>query len=201
MPEQSLVLKVTRLPNPKPDFVQKGHSITEAELREKPEKWWSGRRCEVKFDGIRAVFGNSQFISYNNKPLYNLDVLSQHLKHTGGYVLDGELLQNSWEETMSVVKSSKTKVEPENMHFLVFDCLTMWEFKKGICDRPLRERLGRLHRLKIFQDPEYFFCPKKLANGTGIVRMPTLPVSSFGSLIHALKSYQENFPLCLRFVL
>lgn len=100
----------------------------------KPKDWspqmtidWSSVLIEPKMDGIRACFQDGQFISYNGKPLYNVDAIVEELNALQvlkkGDFFDGELWSQSggWEKTISVVKSSKTKKPIGDVRFYVFD--------------------------------------------------------------------------------
>ena len=87
---------------------------------------WGQQILEPKIDGIRACYKNSEFISYNGKPIYNIQPIMQELRAVQmqkGDFLDGELWSESggWEKTMSIVKSSKTLKPIEDVKFYIFD--------------------------------------------------------------------------------
>ena len=129
-------------------FLQKGQDIKLDELKSMSQEWWKERRLEGKVDGARALYYQGRIVSYNNKPFFNLKPLVTELNDLcEGFVLDGELFQNSWEETMSIIKSSKTLKILGSMGFHLFDVLTLKEFLSGICDVPLRERLERVEQI------------------------------------------------------
>lgn len=100
----------------------------------KPKDWtpqmtidWSSVLIEPKMDGIRACFKDGKFISYNGKPLYNVDSIVEELQSLRvlkkGDFFDGELWSQSggWEKTISIVKASKTKKYIGDVRFYVFD--------------------------------------------------------------------------------
>lgn len=143
----------------KQDFLQKPVSTTAEELENKDLKWWACQWMEPKLDGIRGCIYQGQLYSYDQMRLYNVDPILESIKHYfpyDEYVFDGELYGSSWEETMSIVRSSKAKKDLGSVTFQVFDLIPMQEFEEGdsiTCfwerRKKLTELFTRYHNRKI----------------------------------------------------
>ena len=101
---------------------------------------------EPKLDGLRCImiFKQSKCIevlSRGGRPLYNVKHITTELEsYIEDGVLDGELLGVDWNDSIGVVKSSKTKKVSTALKFYVFDFIPTrdWEAQKceiGLLDR------------------------------------------------------------------
>ena len=111
-------------------------------------------RIEPKFDGMRVlalIDGNEgpvQFFSRTGKPVDSLPqslidgcvALAKGLDTLGGIVLDGEVMGDSFKETME--KARRKSETFEDAKFYVFDWLPMSEFKK----------IGRIASERVYRD-------------------------------------------------
>ena len=104
---------------------------TSHDVREKvlPKGTWL---IEPKLDGLRCLSfinykGEVTFLSRNGKELYNLGRIKEQIESLKlkDVVLDGELKDADWNESMSITKSSKTDKDNSKLIFHVFDRLKM----------------------------------------------------------------------------
>lgn len=102
---------------------------------------------EIKYDGLRcaAIYdGQSvQFLSRAGKPFDTLDFLSddviEYLDNKPG-MLDGELMGDDFNSTVSGVKRKGSNESTESVKFYVYDQLTIEEFREQKCSRTRSER-------------------------------------------------------------
>lgn len=117
-----------------------------------------------KLDGVRVLAikeGESfKFYSRRGKEFKTLDVLkiemNHHFQGCSNIVLDGEIciINNKVEDFNDIVSQIKRKnYTIKNPRFLIFDYLSLEEFKKGISNRMFYERY--LNLLKIDASKEY----------------------------------------------
>jgi ATP-dependent DNA ligase len=108
---------------------------------------------QPKYDGLRCVliFEGGQFfgaVSRNGKEMFNIDHIGQEVqKVVKEGVLDGEIYGEDWNESLSVVKSSKTSKTSKTLKFYVFDFLSLEEWRSKQGSRTLEKRLDILQRL------------------------------------------------------
>ena len=98
---------------------------------------WSNYVIEPKLDGLRCVNmldgqGDSEFLSRNGKPLYNLGKIKDEVSLLGltDTILDGEVMADNWNDSMTAVKSFGA-IAPEMvdaLKFYVFDCVLRSEW-------------------------------------------------------------------------
>lgn len=112
----------------------------------KTSKWIA----EPKYDGNRAVAFideeyNATIVSRNNKPLYNVDHILAELtsickKHKlNNVIMDGELYGKDWNESTSIIRSSKSSVDNTKIFYYIFDMVHAGEWANRVTKR-LMER-------------------------------------------------------------
>ena len=97
-------------------------------------------RVEPKLDGLRCIAvkkdGVVTFYTRNGTVLETLPKIKKALEEAAydDMVLDGEAMGADWNESSSVMMSSKTKKDDSNMFFNVFDTVTAkeWFSKEGL---------------------------------------------------------------------
>jgi len=123
------------------------------------EKKITGKKLlEPKLDGVRAVtvvdFESRTVTMYtrNGKVLENFDHITtailEHIDELGrSYVLDGEVVSNSFQELMTQVHR-KSDVQSEDARLMLFDIVPLVEFKQGISVQGQRRRSNLLKSFK-----------------------------------------------------
>lgn len=139
-----------------------------------PDKtsWVKPWMVEPKFDGLRCVTVvernrddevKASAYSRNGKPLWNMGIVlkeviakAQSLPLDDGLVLDGEIYTKDWNLSMGIVKSSVTEhADADKLHYHMWDCLTLKEWRTrytdhrgvkrvGVSNVPNRDRKNRL---------------------------------------------------------
>lgn len=108
-------------------------------------------RVEPKLDGLRCVAvkvgGEVTMYTRNGTVLESLPQIKAFLTEfmPDDLVLDAESIGADWNESSSVMMSSKNAKDDTNMVLHVFDCLTLDEWKAQACERSLTQRLDRMH--------------------------------------------------------
>jgi len=110
---------------------------------------------QPKYDGLRAVmiFEKSicqAVLSRGGRELFNVDHIIKELEclKFGDGVLDGELYGKDWNESISVVRASKSKREANKVKFYVFDCIPLEEWqRRAKVKRILNERLAMVYNI------------------------------------------------------
>jgi DNA ligase-1 len=64
-----------------------------------------------------------------------------------GYVLDGEVMAGSFQELMTQARR-KSEVDTDNIVFHVFDIIPVDEFNEGLWNKPLKDRIKLMEKLK-----------------------------------------------------
>ena len=130
-------------------FLQKGKDTSLEEIKHliRTRQDWERTICELKIDGIRAVYYGGHLITYSMKRVYNCDPIIKEIQKVAhpDDILDGELYGTSWENTQSVVMSSKAEKSLGSIQFHAFDWIPRMEFERGVgfalqCDRKLKLR-------------------------------------------------------------
>jgi DNA ligase-1 len=108
---------------------------------------------EVKLDGVRVitiVYPNGRVDQYsrNGKELVNFPHIKQQF--TAGpssisepMVFDGEVMSSSFQDLMKQVHR-KSDVQSNDAVLYLFDCLSLVEFKLGVCELPQQTRSQQL---------------------------------------------------------
>ena len=110
-------------------------------------------RVEPKLDGLRciAVKHNNVVTMYtrNGTVLETLPRIKAALEAApyDDVVLDGEAMGSDWNESASIVMSSKTKKDDENIVYNVFDCVLFPDWVSQENNEMYVERLNRLENV------------------------------------------------------
>lgn len=103
---------------------------------------------DPKLDGLRciAVKANGVVTLYtrNGTVLETLPRIQAALEKApyDNYVLDGEAMGEDWNESASVLMSSKGKKDDASIYYNVFDAVKLDEWVAQACDTPYLKRLG-----------------------------------------------------------
>lgn len=91
---------------------------------------------EPKYDGLRCVCiidetGDVNFLSRNGKKLYNLRHIEQAIRYLGlrSVVFDGEAKGKEWNDSQSMLRSSKNKVDSSTLEYHIFDMIDLEQWK------------------------------------------------------------------------
>jgi len=102
---------------------------------------WMNWQFEAKHDGARCLIVNGVPQSRTGKPLNNLGAVLKELGHrASGCVLDGEIVGESWADTMHNARAKEGKRDSAALSFMMFDMLTKEEWKHQQSDRDLADR-------------------------------------------------------------
>lgn len=126
------------------------------------------KRLEPKLDGVRVLMfvypskgGNTHVISYsrNGKMFENFNHIEKQIGEvalkmskrfrawgTPGFVLDGEVVGNSFQELMRQARR-KENVQAEDSVFHIFDLIPMEDFRRGYFNAQLYKRVEVLNSL------------------------------------------------------
>jgi len=131
---------------------------------------------EPKLDGFRCLIfienGICKFMSRNNKPLFNTQIIEREILDNGydNCVLDGEIIADDWNETASIVM---TEDEPhakiDTLHFHCFDALLIDEWRSKET-KPISVRRARITSLLTdhVQFVEHYNCSKNFLDAQKI---------------------------------
>ena len=104
-------------------------------------------RVEAKLDGLRVIAvkesGNVSFYTRNGTVLETLPILGSFLEsiEIDNVVFDGEVMGKDWNDSASVLMSSKKKKDDSDMVYHIFDVVTLEGWKKQECHLKYSERL------------------------------------------------------------
>lgn len=107
-------------------------------------------RVEAKLDGLRCIAvkhkGEVSMFTRSGTPIETLPQIKAAIESLPGddFVFDGEAMANSWEDSASVMMSSKSKKDDSNMRYHIFDCLPFSEWQAQKSDTPYFFRLVNL---------------------------------------------------------
>ncbi len=133
--------------------LQLAKSITMPEVMKWTSAEWRQHVIEPKLDGARLVYTNGVFTSRTGKPFHHLEHLTKQLAGCP-YMLDGELVSDSWANTMSISRASKSQRDGSQLRFVIFDWMPLldwdlrtykepWQFRREYSFRILRDWLKR----------------------------------------------------------
>jgi DNA ligase-1 len=96
-------------------------------------------RVEAKLDGLRCIAvkhnGEVSMFTRSGTPIETLPRIKAAIAALplDNFVLDGEAMADSWEDSASVMMSSKTKKDDGDMRYHVFDCVPFaeWQAQKS----------------------------------------------------------------------
>lgn len=103
-------------------------------------------RLEPKLDGLRLVAvkrsGKVTMHTRNGNIVDTVPEIVAALESAeyDDIVLDGEIMGEDWNESASVVMSSKNAKDASNIAYNVFDAVTLEEWDAGVSHTPLRDR-------------------------------------------------------------
>lgn len=104
-------------------------------------------RIEPKLDGLRMVAmkhnGSVTMYTRNGNEIETLPQIRAWLEShpQDNFVMDGEIMGGDWNESNSVVMSSKRSKDDSNMRYNVFDAMTYDQWVSQSCPRLLAERV------------------------------------------------------------
>lgn len=107
-------------------------------------------RVEAKLDGLRCIAvkhnGEVSMFTRSGTPLETLPRIKAAIEALplDNFVLDGEAMASSWEDSASVMMSSKSKKDDSDMRYHIFDCLPFSEWQAQKSDTPYFFRLVNL---------------------------------------------------------
>lgn len=107
-------------------------------------------RVEAKLDGLRVIAvkesGVVTFYTRNGTVLDTLPTLKSSLESISqdDIVFDGEVMGRDWNDSASVLMSSKKKKDDADMLYHIFDVVPLESWKTQKCDMTYRERLDLL---------------------------------------------------------
>jgi DNA ligase-1 len=105
---------------------------------------------EAKLDGLRCIAvkhkGEVSMFTRSGTPIETLPRIKAAIEALPGddFVLDGEAMASSWEDSASVMMSSKSKKDDSDMRYHVFDCVPFSEWQAQKSDTPYFFRLVNL---------------------------------------------------------
>jgi len=104
-------------------------------------------RVEAKLDGLRLIavknHGEVSLFTRSGTPIETLPKIVQAIKclKEDDIVLDGEVMGEDWNESASVVMSSKTKKDDSTMRYHVFDIVDFSAWQQQVSNTHYRARL------------------------------------------------------------
>jgi DNA ligase-1 len=107
-------------------------------------------RVEAKLDGLRCIAvkhkGEVSMFTRSGTPIETLPQIKAAIESLPGddFVFDGEAMASSWEDSASVMMSSKSKKDDSDMRYHIFDCLPFSEWQAQKSDTPYFFRLVNL---------------------------------------------------------
>ena len=107
-------------------------------------------RVEAKLDGLRCIAvkhkGEVSMFTRSGTPIETLPRIKAAIESLPGddFVFDGEAMASSWEDSASVMMSSKSKKDDSDMRYHIFDCLPFSEWQAQKSDMPYFFRLVNL---------------------------------------------------------
>lgn len=104
-------------------------------------------RVEAKLDGLRLIAvkqrGEVSLFTRSGTPIETLPRIVQaikDLKHDD-IVLDGEAMSSDWNESASIMMSSKSKKDDSTMRYHIFDCVKFEDWQQQKSETHYRARL------------------------------------------------------------
>ena len=107
-------------------------------------------RVEAKLDGLRLIAvknrGEAALFTRSGTPIETLPKIVQAIKDlkTDNIVLDGEVMGEDWNESASVVMSSKSKKDDSTMRYHVFDIIDFTAWQAQVSTTHYHRRLADL---------------------------------------------------------
>lgn len=113
---------------------------------------------EYKYDGVRVIAivqnGSATLYSRNGKQLHNFPHIEKALSRDAfeGYVFDGEVMSEDFQTLMKQVHR-KTDVDTADAFLVVFDIISLEEFKQGKGTKTLLERKEQMRAPSLNEFP------------------------------------------------
>jgi len=104
-------------------------------------------RVEAKLDGLRCIAvkhrGEVSMFTRSGTPIETLPRIKAAIEalKADDFVLDGEAMAASWEDSASVMMSSKTKKDDSEMLYHIFDCVRFEDWQAQKSETHYRARL------------------------------------------------------------
>lgn len=140
--------------------VMKAKRVKLDELKEWDDSEWRKWQVERKIDGFRFTRIKGKWTSKQGKEFYNVDriqkILDSHPR-LKTYIIDGELAGKTWQQTMTLFRSSTTDVSDKmkDGKYWVFDLINPNKLYE-----PLRDRQERLIEMfSTIDDPQIRVTP------------------------------------------
>lgn len=135
-------------------------------------------RVEPKLDGLRcvAVKNDAGVVVMYKRSGEVIDTLPRikaclEANMPDGYVFDGEVMGKNWNDTASVMQSSKKAKDDVDMVYHVFDMLSFADWIGHTSSQPMSERANLIERtMSVFRNDE----PVRAVAGTYVVDEPDL---------------------------
>ena len=124
---------------------------------------------ERKIDGMRILVivrdGNVIALSRGGREILTLSEIVKQFARCGDGVYDGEVIAKTWNETVSMVRSTVNVKDVSAIRILLFDFIPLDDFDAGECQITLRERKKMLKvNLLVGQVDEHIrFVPHEVA--------------------------------------
>lgn len=141
-------------------------------------------RVEPKLDGLRCVAvkhgGEVTMFTRSGSPIETLPTIKGILEAADwdDFVLDGEVMGSSWNESASVVMSHKSAKDDSGMNFHVFDAMHFDDWRAQESDTALSDRIELVSELI-----------RKIENNSRIVQVQGITVNSHD---HLMKFYSKS---------
>ena len=104
-------------------------------------------RVEAKLDGLRLIAvknrGEVSLFTRSGTPIETLPKIVQAIKDLAhdDIVLDGEAMSSDWNESASIMMSSKSKKDDSSMRYHIFDCVKFEDWQQQKSETHYRARL------------------------------------------------------------
>ena len=128
-------------------------------------------RIEPKLDGIRCIAikqnGEVKLYTRNGRLLESIPTIKNILEKAqfDNIVFDGELMGEDWNESASIVMSSKTKKDDSNIVYNIFDSLTLNEWLIQKCETPYKIRCeNALNNISLIENSNIKIVPHLIVN-------------------------------------
>lgn len=101
--------------------------------------------ADYKIDGLRCVaIKDGEVVTLFSRGGHIIPTLpsieAEIATLRGSFVLDGEAMDSSWNNSLTTIRSTKNKVSDENVQYNVFDCIKLDDWKKQQCEEPYCDR-------------------------------------------------------------
>jgi DNA ligase-1 len=169
--------------------------VEKEDLQTWPTSEWQKWQIEPKRDGFRLLIVDGVPQSRSGKPLHNIDHILAELFVTNslkGFVWDGELHGDTWEQTSHVARASKSERE-EKLTYTIFDALTVHEWNNQYTTRTLQERQKWMQKYTPETDHVKFVVPIQVARYAEfeIVHKINLAAGCDGTVLKRIDSLYE----------